>query len=165
MKYGDLPNPVAATGEVLVNVVAASVNGADWKARSGQYSQAALPLVLGRDFSGFVAAAAVGVDDPKVGDAVFGVLEAALEGAYAERLAIKAAIVAKKPDGLSHVNERLPAELKLDGAVDGAVIPPVRRLRHPRYYAQPVAQLARADRVPAAGEYRAEWPIVADHRR
>ena len=57
LKYGDLPDPVAAAGEVLVDVVAASVNGADWKVRSGQYSQAALPLVLGRDFSGLVTAA------------------------------------------------------------------------------------------------------------
>jgi len=72
--------------------------------RSGQYLQAAFPLVLGRDFSGVVAAAQRGIDDLRVGDAVFGVLEAGREGAYAERLAIKAAIVAKKPDGLSHVN-------------------------------------------------------------
>jgi NADPH:quinone reductase-like Zn-dependent oxidoreductase len=104
LKYGDLPDPVAAAGEVVVDVVAASVNGADWKVRSGQYSQAMFPLVLGRDFSGLVAAAGAGVDDLKVGDAVFGVLEAGREGAYAEKLAIKAAIVAKKPDGLSHVN-------------------------------------------------------------
>jgi NADPH:quinone reductase-like Zn-dependent oxidoreductase len=53
---GDLPDPVAAAGEVVVDVVAASVNGADWKVRSGQYSQAMFPLVLGRDFSGLVAA-------------------------------------------------------------------------------------------------------------
>ncbi len=104
LKYGDLPDPVAATGEVVVDVVAASVNGADWKVRSGQYSQAAFPLVLGRDFSGLVAATGPGIDDLKVGDAVFGVLEAGREGAYAEKLAIKAAIVAKKPDRLSHVN-------------------------------------------------------------
>ena len=104
LKYGDLPDPVAAAGEVVVDVVAASVNGADWKIRRGQYSQAVFPLVLGRDFSGLVAAAAAGIDDLKVGDAVFGVLEAGREGAYAEKLAIKAAIVAKKPDGLSHVN-------------------------------------------------------------
>ena len=45
-----------------------------------------------------------GVDDLKIGDAVFGVLEAGREGAYAEKLAINAAIVAKKPDGLSHID-------------------------------------------------------------
>ena len=87
LKYGDLPGPVAAAGEVLVDVVAASVNGADWKVRRGQYSQATFPLVLGRDFSGVVAAVDVGVGDLKVGDAVFGVLEAGREGAYAEKMA------------------------------------------------------------------------------
>ena len=43
-----------------------------------------------------------GVTDFAVGDAVFGVLDAGIEGAYAEKLAIKAAIVARKPDRLSH---------------------------------------------------------------
>jgi NADPH:quinone reductase-like Zn-dependent oxidoreductase len=99
-----VPDPVAGPGEVVVDVVAASINGADWKVRSGQYAQATFPLVLGRDFSGVVAALGSGVDDLALGDAVFGVLEAGREGAYAEKLAIKAAIIAKKPDGLSHVN-------------------------------------------------------------
>ncbi len=43
LKYGDLPNPVAATGEVLVNVVAASVNGADWKVRSANIRKPRFP--------------------------------------------------------------------------------------------------------------------------
>jgi NADPH:quinone reductase-like Zn-dependent oxidoreductase len=104
LKYGDLPDPVAAPGEVVVDVVAASVNGADWKVRSGQYSQAKFPLVLGRDFSGIVAATGEGVEDLKVGDAVFGVCEVGQEGAYAEKIAVKAAIIAKKPGALSHIN-------------------------------------------------------------
>ncbi len=104
LQYGDLPDPVAAPGEVMVDVFAASVNGADWKVRSGQYSQAKFPLVLGRDFSGVVAAAGEGVEDLKIGDAVFGVCDAGQEGAYAEKIAVKAAIIAKKPEGLSHIN-------------------------------------------------------------
>ena len=104
LQYGDLPDPVAAAGQVVVDVAAASVNGADWRVRAGQYGQATFPLVLGRDFSGSVAALGTGVDDLKIGDAVFGVLEAGREGAYAEKLAITAAIVAKKPDGLSHID-------------------------------------------------------------
>ena len=104
LQYGDLPDPVAAPGQVVVDVAAASVNGADWRVRAGQYAQATFPLVLGRDFSGSVAALGEGVDDLKVGDAVFGVLEAGREGAYAEKLAITAAIIAKKPGGLSHIN-------------------------------------------------------------
>ncbi|MGO9627503.1 MAG: NADP-dependent oxidoreductase [Xanthobacteraceae bacterium] len=103
LTYGDLPDPVAGPGQVVVDVAAASVNGADWRVRAGQYSEAKFPLVLGRDFSGTVAATAADVHDLKVGDAVFGVLEAGREGAYAEKLSIAAAIIAKKPDALSHI--------------------------------------------------------------
>jgi len=104
LTYGDQPDPLAGPGQVVVDVVAASVNGADWRVRAGQYAEAKFPLILGRDFSGTVSAAAADVHDLKVGDAVFGVLEAGREGAYAEKLAINAAIIAKKPDALSHVH-------------------------------------------------------------
>jgi NADPH:quinone reductase-like Zn-dependent oxidoreductase len=104
LKYGDLPDPIAGPGEVVVDVVAASVNGADWKVRVGQYKQSKFPFALGRDFSGVICAIGEGIADFKVGDAVFGVCEAGQEGAYAEKIAVKAAIVAKKPDGLSHIN-------------------------------------------------------------
>lgn len=106
LKYGDRPDPVPAAGEVLVDVAAASVNAADWKFRSGQYarhSNAHFPLIPGRDFSGSVSALGSGVGDLKIGDAVFGVLEAGKEGTYAEKIAIKAAIIAKKPQTISHV--------------------------------------------------------------
>ena len=50
LKYGDLPDPVAAPGEVVVDVHAASVNGADWKVRAGGSNQPArFPHILGRD--------------------------------------------------------------------------------------------------------------------
>ncbi len=103
-KYGDLPNPKAGPGDVLVDIVAASVNGADWKVRRGEYSALKFPYVLGRDFSGTVAALGEGVTDFKVGDVVFGVLPPGQEGTYCEKLAVKAAVIAKKPDALSHVN-------------------------------------------------------------
>ena len=105
LKYGDLPDPKAGPGEVVVDIVAASVNGADWKVRAGGYGTTLkFPYVLGRDFSGTVTALGEGVTDFKVGDAVFGVLPPGKEGTYAEKLAIKAAVIAKKPDSLSHVN-------------------------------------------------------------
>ncbi len=104
VKYGDLPDPVAQPGEVVIDVHAASVNAADWKVRAGQYAQAKFPLILGRDFSGVIGSVGEAVTDLKVGDAVFGVCEAGQEGAYAEKIAVKAAIVAKKPGSLSHVN-------------------------------------------------------------
>src|SRR5437660_6980409 len=103
LQYGDLADPVAAPGEVVIDVVAASINGADWKVRVGQYKQSKFPYVLGRDFSGVISALGDGVRDFRLGDAVFGVCEAGQEGAYAEKIAVKAAIVASKPDALSHV--------------------------------------------------------------
>ena len=103
LQYGDVPDPAAGAGELLVDVHAASVNAADWKMRAGSYAPVShFPYVPGRDFSGVVAALGEGAGDFKVGDPVFGVCDAGQEGAYAEKIAIKAAIVAKKPDALSH---------------------------------------------------------------
>jgi NADPH:quinone reductase-like Zn-dependent oxidoreductase len=104
MQYGDVPDPVAGPGQVLVDVHAASVNGADWKVRAGSYAPITqFPYIPGRDFSGVVSALGDGVKDFKVGDPVFGVVEVTGEACYAEKVAIKSAIVAKKPDSLSHV--------------------------------------------------------------
>ena len=104
MEYGDVPDPVAGRGQVLVDVHAASVNGADWKVRSGHYAPTKeFPYIPGRDFSGVVSALGAGVSDFKVGDEVFGVSEQTGEKCYAEKVAMNAAIVAKKPAGLSHV--------------------------------------------------------------
>jgi NADPH:quinone reductase-like Zn-dependent oxidoreductase len=101
--YGDAPDPVAGPGDVVVDVHAASVNAADSKMRRGAYSDLKFPHILGRDFSGVVSAVGTGVDDLTLGDAVFGVTIPGTEGAYAEKIAINAAIVAKKPQQLSHV--------------------------------------------------------------
>jgi NADPH:quinone reductase-like Zn-dependent oxidoreductase len=105
LEYGDMPDPVAAPGQVVVDIVAASVNGADWKVREGKSAQLAhFPYILGRDFSGVVSALGQGVTDLRIGDEVFAVCDAGQEGAYAEKIAIKASIVAKKTEGLSHVD-------------------------------------------------------------
>ena len=105
MKFGELPDPVAGTGEVLVDIHRASVNGADWKVRAGNYSQITeFPYILGRDFSGIVSALGDGVDEFQVGDAVFGVCDVGQEGTYAEKIAMKASIIAKKPNSISHTN-------------------------------------------------------------
>jgi NADPH:quinone reductase-like Zn-dependent oxidoreductase len=103
LKYGDVPDPTPKPGEVIVDAIAASVNGADWKVRAGEsHRQSQFPYVLGRDFSGMVAALGDGVHDLRIGDPVFGVLELGRDGAYAEKVAIKAALVGKKPERMSH---------------------------------------------------------------
>ena len=88
----------------MVDAVAASVNGADPKVALGEYKQVQFPVILGRDFSGRVSAVGAGVNDLKVGDEVFGVLEAGRDGTYCEKIAVGAAVVGRKPAGLSHID-------------------------------------------------------------
>ncbi|NKB57629.1 MAG: zinc-binding dehydrogenase [Alphaproteobacteria bacterium] len=104
LTYGNILDPVAGPGEAIVDIHAASVNGADWKVRSGASGTITdFPYVLGRDFSGVVRAVGDDVKDVQVGDSVFGVCDVGQEGAYAEKIAIKSSILAPKPDRWSHV--------------------------------------------------------------
>src|SRR5690349_19315730 len=101
LEYGEQPEPAPRAGELLVEIHAASINAADWKMRGGHYgSSVSFPHVPGRDFSGVVVSSGAHFQP---GDAVFGVCEVPREGAYAEKIAIREAIVARKPDRLSHV--------------------------------------------------------------
>ncbi|HEX9535308.1 MAG TPA: NADP-dependent oxidoreductase [Stellaceae bacterium] len=106
LHLAEVPDPVAGPVEVVVDIHAASVNAADYKVRlgGGAYSGSGvkLPHILGRDFSGVVSAVGPGATDLRVGDPVFGVCDQGIEGAYAEKIAIKAAIIAKKPARLGH---------------------------------------------------------------
>src|SRR3954463_2723697 len=104
LEYGEAPDPVAGPGQVVVDVHAASVNAADWKTRSGHNRPTTtFPYIPGRDFSGVVSALGEGVTGFQIGDEVFGVTEQRDEQCYAEKVAIDASIVAKKPAKLSHV--------------------------------------------------------------
>jgi NADPH:quinone reductase-like Zn-dependent oxidoreductase len=120
LKYGEVPDPAAGPGEIVVDIHAASVNAADWKRRRGGGILApieAYPYILGRDFSGCVGALGAGVADVAVGDPVFGVCAFGQEGTYAERIAVRADIVARKPDGLSHVEAAAVALIGLTALV------------------------------------------------
>jgi NADPH:quinone reductase-like Zn-dependent oxidoreductase len=123
---GEAPDPIAGPADIVVDVHAASVNAADYKVRLGGHGALKFPHILGRDFSGVVAAVGEGVTDFAVGDAVFGVNDAGMEGAYAEKLAIKAAIVARKPERLSHVQA---AALALTGITAIWAVEDTARLR------------------------------------
>ena len=121
LQYGEVPDPVAAAGQVVVDVHAASVNGADWQVRNGTYRNVPdLPHILGRDFSGVVSEVGEGADLP-LGQPVFGVCDLAggvpLEGAYAERIAMTARVLAPKPDSLSHVQAAAVALIGLTAVV------------------------------------------------
>ena len=105
LEYADAPDPVAKTGEIVVDIHAVSLNPADWKVREGLRKndvKARFPHILGRDFSGVVRETGDGVSDFQAGDPVFAINEQGREGAYAEAIAIPEALAARKPDFLSH---------------------------------------------------------------
>jgi NADPH:quinone reductase-like Zn-dependent oxidoreductase len=88
--------PSPEEGEVLIRVRAASVNPVDWKYRSG-YAPKPLPAVLGNDVSGTVEESRA--EGYAEGDDVFGI---AASGGYAELASTSAAVIAKKPAGVTH---------------------------------------------------------------
>jgi len=106
LAYEDAPLPSITSNDVLVRVVAASVNPVDWKIREGYLRQMIsypLPLTLGWDVSGVVEAVGAGVSRFKVGDAVFSRPDIKRNGTYAEYVAIREDEVAYKPKTVSHV--------------------------------------------------------------
>ena len=104
------PDPVPASDEVLIRVVATSVNPVDagrragyghaiFKARGG----ADMPLILGHDLSGVVQAVGNQVKSFKVGDEVWAAPNAFRDGTYAELIAVAESEVDHKPTNISHV--------------------------------------------------------------
>src|SRR3954467_232908 len=73
----ELPAPVPAANEVLVRVVASSVNPVDNAVAAGMLKdmlEHRFPVVLGRDYAGVVELIGTGVTGLAVGDRVFGFL-------------------------------------------------------------------------------------------
>ncbi|MGB9031844.1 MAG: NADP-dependent oxidoreductase [Acidobacteriaceae bacterium] len=99
LKFEDYPDPVPGPGEVLVRVAASSVNPIDYKRRAGltkDFYPMHFPGLIGVDMAGIVARVGPGVADFSVGDRVF----AMADNTYAELCVVKAAVLAKVPDGL-----------------------------------------------------------------
>ena len=96
----DVPDPVAARGDAVIAVKAASVNPSDVKNVAGQMEGTSLPRVPGRDFAGVV------LDGPRdwIGAEVWGTggdIGFTRDGSHAELLAVPAAALARKPEQLS----------------------------------------------------------------
>ena len=107
LAYEDAPRPHPAPGDVLVRVHAAGINPVDWKIREGHLKEMlhhTLPLVLGWDVSGVIAALGAGVTRFKVGDEVFSRPDIERDGAYAEFIVIRETEVALKPKSVDHVH-------------------------------------------------------------
>jgi NADPH2:quinone reductase len=127
LEIAEIDPPRPEPGEVLVRVVAASVNPVDAKIRAaGSWAGLQLPCVIGYDVSGVVEQLGPGVTDLAVGEEVFFTPEIFGNrwGAYAEYTVARSAIVARKPPELSH---DLAAAIPLAGGTAYEAI--VRRLR------------------------------------
>jgi len=98
------PAETPGPGEVLLEVRAAGINPADWKGYSGAFGTdpAKLPLRLGFEAAGVVAAVGEGAEGPlgplAVGDEVIGFR---LTGAYASDVVVPGATLVPKPAALS----------------------------------------------------------------
>lgn len=101
-----LPRPVPGPRDVLVRVLASSVNPADLRARRPEAGSRAIPrrfpLVLGYDLSGLVIEAGPDVTRFAPGDEVFGSPSPLGQGAHAELVAVDERLLAHKPPSLSH---------------------------------------------------------------
>ena len=105
VRLAQLPDPVAASGEVLVEIHAASLNPIDFKIVHGdlkRVSKYKLPRPFGFDASGVVKSVGAGAGRFKPGDAVY--LRASRDtiGTFAEQIAVDEKFVALKPSGVSH---------------------------------------------------------------
>ena len=103
LSYEDVPEPLAAAGEVLVKTIAVSINPIDWKLRRGDLKEMMpleFPTILGRDLSGEVVALGEGVEGLKVGERVFGLVNRS----YAEYVLCKPVDLARTPENLDGID-------------------------------------------------------------
>jgi NADPH2:quinone reductase len=97
------PDVPPGPGEAVLEVRAAGINPADWKAYTGEFGRDAsrLPLRLGYEVAGVVSAVGEDATGPAgpvaVGDEVIGFR---VQGGYADRLVVPASALVPKPAGL-----------------------------------------------------------------
>ena len=128
LQYGDLPEPVASPGKVLVQIKACALNHLDlWVRRGLPGLKLPMPHILGSDISGVVAEIGAGVSHVAVGQEViispgvscghcepclsgvdnncreYGVLGEHVHGGYAQFIAVPAQNIVPKPPNLNFI--------------------------------------------------------------
>ncbi|HEY6744917.1 MAG TPA: quinone oxidoreductase [Mycobacteriales bacterium] len=108
VEVAELPDPEPGPGQLLVDVAAAGVNFVDVYHRTGAYP-GELPLQLGTEGAGTVAAVGDGVTGVSPGDRVAWAMR---PGAYATRAVVAADVAVPVPDG---VTDEVAAAVLLQG--------------------------------------------------
>jgi len=96
----EVPQPPPGRGEVLIRVHAAGLNPVDYKTREGKLraiNSYTLPVVLGCELAGVVAALGEGAQGFSVGDRVMARVAKQRLGAFAEFACVEADLVAPMP--------------------------------------------------------------------
>jgi NADPH2:quinone reductase len=98
LALAEVPDPVPAEGEAVVEVHAAAVNFPDCLTIENKYQiPIPLPFSPGSEFAGVVSSLGPGVSNLRVGERVFGTT---FVGAFAEQIAVPAAGLRPIPEGV-----------------------------------------------------------------
>jgi NADPH2:quinone reductase len=117
LEYRDVPSPVAAAGQVVVSVKAASVNFPDVLIIENKYQfKPPLPFSPGSELAGTVKEVGAGVTRVKVGDRV---MAFTTYGAFAEEVALDESRVLPIPAGMDY--QTAAALLLTYGTMDHAL--------------------------------------------
>jgi 2-desacetyl-2-hydroxyethyl bacteriochlorophyllide A dehydrogenase len=96
----EVEKPVPNNNEVLVKIVAASINAADY--RSMRMGIIPKRRIFGADISGQVEEVGKNINKFAIGDEVFGDISGCGFGGFAEYVAVPESVLALKPAGVSH---------------------------------------------------------------
>ncbi|MFD2035419.1 zinc-dependent alcohol dehydrogenase family protein [Belliella marina] len=104
-KITEIPTPTPKFKEVLVKVLASSVNPLDFQVRRGDYkNELVLPVITGHDISGVIVEIGPGVENFQVGDEVYYSPEIFKgQGSYAQYHCAHESIIGLKPKNISHL--------------------------------------------------------------
>jgi len=104
LRYEEAPRPEPNDDQVLIKIMAASVNPVDVAIRSGKYAEyfhTTLPLIPGMDAAGVVEKVGSKIKRLKPGDPVYAFFTLRGEGGYAEYAVARENEVAPKPATIS----------------------------------------------------------------
>ncbi|URD93582.1 Reticulon-4-interacting protein 1 [Musa troglodytarum] len=113
--------------DVLVRSRAVSINPLDLRMRSGygrSIFEPLLPLIIGRDISGEVAAVGTSVSSLTVGQEVFGALHpTAVRGTYADYAILSEDELTLKPPSVTQVVSKIGSDHLYSATLDGFHLP------------------------------------------